>query len=800
MHTKSQFACHAFGATLAVSFASIFACANELGPLASGPQPAGALSGKIVYVHGGHGYTADNQGRGAWTSQRPLLHSMVEDLGNKDQMDFFVDYLYRSGATIVPMRPVGHQVNEVVIDNTDPGVTFTGDWRDGAGAVYFGNASDVPYRFAETATAATAKVEYRPKVPEAGTYPVYTWVTAGKNRAPDQTYRIRHAGGETRVAVDHSRVGNGLVYLGSYYFKQGTAGSVVIDNQSQFPGTVVVADMIRLGNGRGDIDRGGGVSGFPREDEAGLYWAMWHINRVQGLDASCYRADEVDRTATISLAPRYSAFMNQEAVGPITDRVFVSFHSNASTGNSRGVLGLYNGNNYSTSRTPRQLLLAETLARHVNDDLVGQSDRFEHPWEDRGDNITLDREDIEFGEINNKYINNEFDATIVETGFHDNATDAEMLRDPRVRDALAAASCKGLIEYFHEIDAGKTPLVEFPQSVGSVHAEAVVPGTVTLNWQIPEGQSDSDLTGYVIYTSTDGKAFDAGRQVAGGQTTTYTIAGLDRDRVYYFRVAAKNLAGESRPSSIMACTPSAAAASVLIVDGFDRLDRHNNAIEQHREGGDLQRVRLSQSNPRNSSVAVAQGLHKIAPALRQASASADAVASGAVSLSDFDAVFWMLAKESSSEGAINPAEQNAIAGYLEQGGCLYLSGSEVAWDLDELGRGRDFCRETLRVQYAADDSGTARASGVDSTALAGVSLTLTDRAGYTIDSPDVLRAVNGSVSALVYDRPDGGTAAVQYTDGNQRLLVVALPFGSIGEQKASQLLLERALRFFELSE
>lgn len=32
-----------------------------------GTQPHGGLSGKIVYTHGGHGFTAANESDGAWT-------------------------------------------------------------------------------------------------------------------------------------------------------------------------------------------------------------------------------------------------------------------------------------------------------------------------------------------------------------------------------------------------------------------------------------------------------------------------------------------------------------------------------------------------------------------------------------------------------------------------------------------------------------------------------------------------------------------------------------------------------------
>jgi hypothetical protein len=44
---------------------------------------------------------------------------MVEDLGNQDQMTAFVDYAWNAGATVVPLRPVGYQPNEYVVDNDD---------------------------------------------------------------------------------------------------------------------------------------------------------------------------------------------------------------------------------------------------------------------------------------------------------------------------------------------------------------------------------------------------------------------------------------------------------------------------------------------------------------------------------------------------------------------------------------------------------------------------------------------------------------------------------------------------------
>src|ERR1700751_2676911 len=70
-----------------------------------GTQPQGGLSGKIVYTHGGHGITAENKKDGSWSFQRGPSQGMIEDLGNVEQMAFLVDYLFRAGATIVPLRP-----------------------------------------------------------------------------------------------------------------------------------------------------------------------------------------------------------------------------------------------------------------------------------------------------------------------------------------------------------------------------------------------------------------------------------------------------------------------------------------------------------------------------------------------------------------------------------------------------------------------------------------------------------------------------------------------------------------------
>ena len=168
----------------------------------------------------------------------------------------------------------------------------------------------------------------------AGYYPVYTWVRHGPDRG-DQLYRIRHTGGESQVRIPHHMVGNGWVYLGEYYFNAGAnaaVGSVVISNlRGRATGGVVIADAIRFGNGMGTVDRGGGVSGYPREDENMPLLGSGESRRR----ASPLRFTMAAATtrATVGRAPpKMSAEMNREEAGDVYDRIHISFHSNAGGG------------------------------------------------------------------------------------------------------------------------------------------------------------------------------------------------------------------------------------------------------------------------------------------------------------------------------------------------------------------------------------------------------------------------------------------------------------------------------------
>ncbi len=764
-----------------------------------GTQPEGVLTGKTVYVHAGHGWTANNLSGGAWSTQRPETFEMIEDLGNQDQLNFFADYLFRAGATVVPLRPIGHQPQEVVLDNDDGGVTFAGGWSNSSSPIYYGAAGDLPYRFASTSLTETAYARYRPNIPSDGFYPIYAWTRAGSDRASDQLYRVAHTGGITEVTINHRAVGNGLVYLGTYYFAAGTDGYVDISNRSTETGRVVIADMIRFGNGMGDISRGGGVSNVPREDESGLYWIKWHVDRSQGVSESEYRASSDDRTAAVTFSPRYAEYMNRETEGSLSDRVFVSFHSNAGGGSARGVLGLYNGNNTPSSATPNQFLLANTLASEVNADLVAQAGQFEHNWANRSV-VTLDRSDIEFGEINNAYVQNEFDATIIETGFHDNQLDAEMLRDPRVRDALARATYQGVVRYFRALD-GTTPLVMAPAQVADLRAESLAAGTVRLTWTPPSPSSygGDAPTAYRVYVSEDGYGFDGGTLVAGGATATTTLTGLEADRAYYFKVVALNAGGESPGSAVVAALPGDGDHKVLIVNGFDRFDRTLNPRVTYTTGT-VDRVRPRNSNSFDYAVQVGEAIESYTSQVLVDTVQNEAVRDGTVNLADYDSVVWILGEESSADSTFDALEQSRVAAYLAGGGNLFTSGAEIGWDLDQLGNGGSFYNNDLKADYVADDSNTYSVQGQSGSIFAGLSFSFDNGSLlYDVTFPDVISPTGGSSGALSYVGGTGGTAAIEYaptSDPEGRVVMLGFPFETITSTAARAETMQAVLEFF----
>lgn len=805
------------------------AAPKTVGPIApAGTQPAGAMSGRIVFTSAGHGWAWSGS---AWALGRGVLNEMNEDYGNLDQMSLFAYYCFNAGATVVAHRPIGNQTNEIVLDNDSPSVSFSAGWATSASSVFFGQAGDAaPYRYATASATETAIASYVPTLPADGFYPVYTWVLHSDNRT-NQLYRIRHTGGESEVRIPHHRVGNGWVYLGTYYFNAGnnaTNGAVLISNF--VPGaaaSIVVADGIRFGNGLGSIDRGGGVSTYPREEECSRYWVQSGLG--MGQSTTLYDVPGLgDESDNVGAPPRMSAEMNRQGSGRLYQRVLVSFHSNASgatPATARGVVGLYNDPTLSSevapnSNTPNQRQLALLLAKEVNDDLVGLSSSLEVAWYNRGANLTYARSDYAFGEINNNALSGEMDATIVEVAFHDHVDDAKLLRDPKARNWIARASYQGLLRYFNQFDAA--PLVFLPEPPVNVRALATSNGSLVA-WSAPMAQGGSGTaTGFVVYRSTDGYGFGEPVGVSGAGATSLLFTNLAADTAVYFRVAATNAGGESFPSETVGCRRASnpALRRALVVNAFDRFDRTLNlrqtpTTKNYRppghtlNSGIMERVLPRRNNAFDYIVPHGQAISAYGQPF--ASCQNELVAAGQADLSAYAFVVWCCGNESTSAETFSPAEQAQVAAFAAAGGNLFVSGSEIGWDLDRssgpTAADRAFLRNTLRVTLNGntnDSSGSYSFTPVAGSILAGNSTGSFDdgsQGTYWVGFPDVLTPYGaGATAAATYASLGRSAAAVQYNGaaGGGKVVCLGFPFETITSASLRQEVIADALRFFRV--
>jgi len=798
-----------FSAKSVIQFPPIIAPKAGTPVVPSARQPSGALSGRIVFMNSGHGWTFEtNTAKPYWRLQRgTALNSMNEDYGNLDQLNFFAAYCFNAGAIVASMRPLGQQTNEVVLDNDDAAVTFAGTWSNSGNATFFGSAGDVPYRFASFATTETATATYTPTIPVAGYYPVYTWVLSGSDRG-SQLYRIRHTGGETQYRVPHHMVGNGWVYLGEYYFNAGSNsanGSVVISNlRGTTNGTVVIADAIRFGNGMGSVNQGGGVSGYPREEESCRYWIK--ANLGQGQSTSLYETSGNDEQDSWSAPGRMSAEMNREASSSFFKRIHLSFHSNAGSGTSRGCEGLITG-----VPTPNQSALAQLCGQTVNDELVGLgSPPLESAWFNRS-SVTYTGS---YGEISDNNFVSEMDATIIEVAYHDNATDAALMRDPKVRDAIGRAAMHAVVKYMNQFDTNDiVPLIFLPEPPANVRAIGSTNNIVSLTWAVPVSVANSGApTNYIIYQSTNGYGF--GNPISVGNMTNFAVSNLVAGQDYYFRIAAANAGGESFPSAVVGCRPPQTSASTkaLFVNGFDRFDRTTNLkqdlvaqnyIPPGPTGGN-ERVLPRRVNAFDYVVPHGKAISAYGMAFD--SCHHNAITNDLVTLTNYPTVIWECGNQSTGDKTFSSAEQMKVSAFLAGGGNLFVSGSEIGWDLDRptgpTEADRAFFNNQLHADYVADSSSSWNFTANNTALFAGNSNGIFDdgsRGIYMVSYPDVIAPTNyGALAGINYSNVASGAGAVVYNGsaGGGKVVYLAFPFETITSASVRNAYMASVLNFF----
>jgi hypothetical protein len=767
-----------------------------------------------VFASAGHGWTWDTT-TSLWYTQRPYTHGIVEDMGNIDQANMFADYCFRAGATVVPMRPLGNQTIERVVDNTSPFARFQGPWHDSTSTLHHGDpAARVPYRFASASREETAVARYGPYFPRADYYPVYAWARDGADRAT-QAYRVVHPGGVAEVRVNHRRVGKGWVYLGEYWFDRGRSGFVEITNKVDDPydadgGHVVVADAVRFGNGMGDVNRGGGISGKPREQEASRYW----VERSLGVGvAPIFDAVEgtSDQNNNVGTPPRMAAHMNRESEGAFYDRIFLSFHSNAA--GARGVVGLFN--NEEEFRPDGQVEWANLIAAQINEDL-GNAAAVDVgvPW---FVNPKPTDSHINFGELRRDYIANEMCATIAEVAFHDQPLDCHFLRSPEARQAFARASYKAVLKFLHS-KGGVTTYTVAPEPPDMLAAVAQGGGAL-LSWAppVPNPIGGQPPSAYRVARSQNGMGFDGGTVVTTG--TSLMVDSLTTGVPHYFRVTALNAGGESAPSRVLGvCTGASTAPRVMIVSAFSSLREEQNLTQADPAGlgsalgpgGEFARIIPRRMNAGNYTASIGTGLTPAGYSFD--SCTAEGLAGGVARLNDAKAALLMFGRQSPRDGVLTAPLRDMLTAFVAQGGSVVLSGAAVVSSLDavttgEAGAARRFAETVLGAALAPDpaghnDAGAFAVRGAAGAFLSTMTLTLDDGTGtsYRATGLDELAATTGSAPLLVYDTPARAAAGVRRpgADGRGTVVTLSFPVETVRDDATRRMLVDLLMQDFGL--
>jgi hypothetical protein len=229
-------------------------------------------------------------------------------------------------------------------------------------------------------------------------------------------------------------------------------------------------------------------------------------------------------------------------------------------------------------------------------------------------------------------------------------------------------------------------------------------GNESNHWELKWLQNDSsDQAGYTLMYSYDTDNWSIESEISSSLMETdthYVYEGFPNQTTIYFRLNAYDDApfiNYSEPSDAYGVRLSDTGEDVLIVDGFDRtngywLDPSHTFVYQYA-------TILTEFN------------------LAFNTCSEDAIVANGISLGDYATVIYLLGDESGENKALSPEEQEALKSYLQHGGNLIISGSEIGNDLVAKGSEEDqaFFQNYLKSEFFADSAESLLLAGEEGT-------------------------------------------------------------------------------------
>ncbi|MBX7245406.1 MAG: hypothetical protein K1X53_07895 [Candidatus Sumerlaeaceae bacterium] len=315
------------------------------------------------------------------------------------------------------------------------------------------------------------------------------------------------------------------------------------------------------------------------------------------------------------------------------------------------------------------------------------------------------------------------------------------------------------------------------------------PGTMELTWAKLDS---SPLAGYRLYESTDGTTWTiaADETMLGPTLTNKTLPAPPVGEIRLYRMTAVDSSpykNESKPSDTYALGMGAQPAKYLVVDGFDRWNNLNvSAGKNHAFAGDHGAAIHAAGRPFDTCANNAIGVE--------------------ANLLNYKYVIWVLGSESTTNETFSTAEQALVSAFLQAGGCLFVSGSEIGWDLDQNGSAADkaFYNQYLCAGYVQDDFNKFTVFGTGGDSLFGSALFQFDdgsRRIYRVGAPDRITPLNGAASALITSAGESaavwryGVFGISGTPG--KLVMLSFPFETVHPSTSRDALMAGVIKYFE---
>jgi hypothetical protein len=162
--------------------------------------------------------------------------------GNSNFIRVLDNFTDTTNVAVVDGLKLAYANADIVLDNTNPEVSYSGSWSTGTSATgHYGS----DYRFANSAASVTATATYAPNFPNSGLYDVLLWYPQGANRATNAPWLVSYYGGSTNVMVNQQINGGGWSQIGAALpFIAGTTGFVQLANDAG--PSVVMADAVKF--------------------------------------------------------------------------------------------------------------------------------------------------------------------------------------------------------------------------------------------------------------------------------------------------------------------------------------------------------------------------------------------------------------------------------------------------------------------------------------------------------------------------------------------------------------------------